>query len=117
MQPLGVAAGNFASLLFPTAGLHFRTGQAPESVPVSGARRDAKPWKWKGLDCGTQNAFMEISHALQLAGPPATRATTMKARRGKSRPGTRVFIRARPAVNGRKDALKRTRADVPPPEK
>jgi hypothetical protein len=40
----------------------------------------------------------------------------MKARRGKSRPGSRVFIYTRPAVNGRKDALKRTRADVPPPK-
>src|ERR1035437_5028180 len=36
---------------------------------------------------------------------------------GKPRPGTRVFIWTRQVVNGRKDALKRTCADVPPPEK
>jgi hypothetical protein len=32
-------------------------------------------------------------------------------------PGSRIFIWTRQVVNGRKDALKRTHADVPPPEK
>ncbi len=36
---------------------------------------------------------------------------------GKPRPGTRVFIWTRQVVNGRKDGLKMTHADVPPPEK
>ena len=36
---------------------------------------------------------------------------------GKPPPGSRVFIWTRQLVNGRKDALKRTFADVPPPEK
>ena len=36
---------------------------------------------------------------------------------GQPWPGSRVFIHTRQVVNGRKDALKRTRADVPPPEK
>ena len=35
---------------------------------------------------------------------------------GQPPPGTRVFIWTRQVVNGRKDALKRTYADVPPPE-
>jgi hypothetical protein len=35
---------------------------------------------------------------------------------GQPPPGTRVFIYTRQVVNGRKDALKRTCADVPPPE-
>jgi len=36
---------------------------------------------------------------------------------GQPRAGTRVFIGTRQVVNGRKDALKLTCADVPPPEK
>ena len=36
---------------------------------------------------------------------------------GQPPPGTRVFIWTRQLINGRKDALKRTCADVPPPEK
>ena len=36
---------------------------------------------------------------------------------GQPRPGTRIFIWTRQVVNGRKDALKQTHADVPPPEK
>ncbi len=36
---------------------------------------------------------------------------------GKPPPGTWAFIRTGQVINGRKDALKRTRADVPPPEK
>jgi hypothetical protein len=36
---------------------------------------------------------------------------------GKPLPGTRVFIWTRQVVNGRKDGLKMTHADVPPPEK
>ena len=36
---------------------------------------------------------------------------------GQPPPGSRVFIWTRQVVNGRKDALKRTHADVPPPEK
>jgi hypothetical protein len=36
---------------------------------------------------------------------------------GRPRPGTRVFLWTRQVINGRKDALKRTHADVPPPEK
>ena len=36
---------------------------------------------------------------------------------GKPPPGSRIFIWTRQLVNGRKDALKRTFADVPPPEK
>jgi hypothetical protein len=36
---------------------------------------------------------------------------------GKPPPGSRVFIWTRQVINGRKDALKRTHADVPPPEK
>ena len=35
---------------------------------------------------------------------------------GQPPPGSRVFIWTRQIVNGRKDALKRTFADVPPPE-
>ena len=36
---------------------------------------------------------------------------------GQPRPGSRVFVWTRQVVNGRKDALKRTWADVPAPEK
>jgi hypothetical protein len=36
---------------------------------------------------------------------------------GQSRPGSRIFIWTRQVINGRKDALKRSWADVPPPEK
>jgi hypothetical protein len=36
---------------------------------------------------------------------------------GEPTPGSRVFIWTRQVINGRKDALKRTCADVPPPEK
>ena len=36
---------------------------------------------------------------------------------GQPPPGSRVFIWTRQVINGRKDALKRTSADVPPPEK
>ncbi len=36
---------------------------------------------------------------------------------GQPPPGSRVFIYTRQVINGRKDALKRTHADVPPPEK
>ena len=36
---------------------------------------------------------------------------------GQPPPGSRVFIWTRQVINGRKDALKRTCADVPPPEK
>jgi hypothetical protein len=36
---------------------------------------------------------------------------------GQPPPASRVFIWTRQVVNGRKDALKRTHADVPPPEK
>ncbi len=36
---------------------------------------------------------------------------------GHPRPGSRVFIYTRQLINGRKDALKLTHADVPPPEK
>ena len=36
---------------------------------------------------------------------------------GQPPPGTRVFIWTRQVINGRKDARKRTHADVPPPEK
>ena len=36
---------------------------------------------------------------------------------GQPPPGSRVFIWTPQAINGRKDALKRTCADVPPPEK
>ena len=36
---------------------------------------------------------------------------------GQPPPGSRIFIWTRQVVNGRKDALKRTHADVPPPEK
>ena len=36
---------------------------------------------------------------------------------GQPPPGSRVFIYTRQVLNGRKDALKRTHADVPPPEK
>ena len=35
---------------------------------------------------------------------------------GKPPPGTQVFIWTRQVINDRKDALKRTHADVPPPE-
>jgi hypothetical protein len=36
---------------------------------------------------------------------------------GQLRPGSRIFIWTRQIINGRKDALKLTCADVPPPEK
>ena len=36
---------------------------------------------------------------------------------GRPRPGSRIFIWTRQVINGRKDALKRTFADVPPPQK
>jgi hypothetical protein len=36
---------------------------------------------------------------------------------GQPRPGSRVFVWTRQVINGRKDALKSTHADVPPPEK
>ena len=36
---------------------------------------------------------------------------------GQPQPGSRVFIWTRQVINGRKDALKLTRADVPAPEK
>jgi len=36
---------------------------------------------------------------------------------GQPPPGSRIFIWTRQVLNGRKDALKRTHADVPPPEK
>ena len=36
---------------------------------------------------------------------------------GQPPPGYRVFIASRQVLNGRKDALKGTHADVPPPEK
>ena len=35
---------------------------------------------------------------------------------GEPPPGSRVFIWTRQVINGRKDTLKRTYADVPPPE-
>jgi hypothetical protein len=36
---------------------------------------------------------------------------------GQPRPGTRIFIWTRQVLNGRKDVLKQTCADVPPPGK
>jgi hypothetical protein len=36
---------------------------------------------------------------------------------GQPPPGSRVFISTQQVVSGRKDALKRTHPDVPPPEK